>query len=64
MAIIAKRVKLPPRTDSIGDARKKASYEHESNFYAMGHAEALLEAGCEVPRPLRSNTGHGMGPEA
>ena len=51
-AIVAKRVKLPAQCDSIGDARKKASYEHEANFYMNGHAQRLLDAGCNVPRPL------------
>ena len=51
VVIIAKKVTLPKRCDSIGDARKKASYEVEASFYEA-HAERLVAAGCAVPRPL------------
>jgi hypothetical protein len=52
VSIIAKRVELPRMCDSIGDQRKKDSYEVEAAFYSRGHAERLLAAGVVVPAPL------------
>ena len=52
LAIVAKRVVLPPRCDSIGDQRKKDSYDVEAAFYSKGHAERLIAAGALVPYPL------------
>ena len=52
LSIVAKRVELPPVCDSIGDQRKKDSYDVEANFYARGHAERLIAAGAAVPFPL------------
>lgn len=40
------------RCDSIGDRRKKDSYDVEAAFYSCGHAESVLDAGAVVPRPL------------
>ena len=52
LVVIAKRISLPAQCNSIGDARKKTSYECEASFYANGHAERAIAAGCAVPRPL------------
>ena len=52
---IVKSVALPQQCTSIGDLRKKKSYECEANFYDNGVAERLLEIGCAVPRPLHVN---------
>lgn len=52
LAIVAKRVELPRRCSSIGDQRKKDSYDVEAAFYANGHAERLRAAGALVPFPL------------
>ena len=53
VAFVAKKIKLPADCRSIGDRRKKASYECEAVFYAArGLAERLHSAGCGVPRPL------------
>ena len=49
--IMAKKVTLPKRCASIGDRRKKASYEVECNFYEKYAAE-VAAAGCACPRPL------------
>lgn len=51
-SIVAKRVQLPARCDSIGDQRKKDSYDVETAFYQKGHAQRLISAGCMVPFPL------------
>lgn len=50
--IMAKRVVLPPTCDSIGDQRKKDSYDVEAAFYSKGHAEKLIGASAIVPYPL------------
>ena len=50
--IVAKRVALPKRCSSIGDQRKKESYDVEAAFYSRGHAERLIAAGAIVPTPL------------
>lgn len=52
ISIIVKRVELPSVCDSIGDQRKKDSYDVEAAFYAKGHAEKLRAAGAMVPFPL------------
>jgi hypothetical protein len=52
LLIIAKRVKLPTVCASIGDQRKKDSYDVEAAFYSNGHAEKLIAAGAMVPFPL------------
>ena len=52
LAIMAKRIKLPSNCTSIGDQRKKDSYDVEAAFYSNGHAERLIKAGCVVPFPL------------
>ena len=61
IAIIAKRVELPARCDSIGDQRKKDSYDVEAAFYAKGHAEKLIAAGAIVPFPLHVEASGGSG---
>ena len=50
--LIAKRIRMPGKCSSIGDRRKKDSYEVEARFYEGGHAERLLAAGCTLPKPL------------
>eukprot|EP00667_Euglena_gracilis_P026833 EG_transcript_32703 len=50
--VIAKRIRLPETCTSVGDQRKKDSYEVEAAFYGQGHAERLIAAGCSVPHPL------------
>lgn len=52
LSIVAKRIQLPDRCTSIGDQRKKDSYDVEANFYSQGHAQRLIAAGCRVPCPL------------
>ena len=52
VTLVAKRVELPSRCDSIGDQRKKDSYDVEAAFYSQGHAERLIAAGATVPHPL------------
>lgn len=52
LAIVAKRVMLPSVCDSIGDRRKKDSYDVEAAFYSKGHAEKLIAARALVPQPL------------
>ena len=52
LSIVAKRVELPAVCTSIGDQRKKDSYDVEAAFYSRGHAERLLAAGALVPYPL------------
>lgn len=52
ISIIAKRVDLPDVCDSIGDQRKKDSYDVEAAFYSKGHAERLIQGGALVPHPL------------
>ena len=52
LTIVAKRVELPRKCDSIGDQRKKDSYDVEAAFYSKGHAERLIAAGAIVPFPL------------
>ena len=53
-AIVAKRISLPKNCSSIGDRRKKDSYDCEAAFYACGggFAERLIKAGAAVPFPL------------
>ena len=55
--IIAKCVSLPPTCDSIGDQRKKDSYDVEKAFYGQGHAAKLIAAGAIVPTPLHVEGG-------
>lgn len=57
--IIAKCVSLPPTCDSIGDQRKKDSYDVEKAFYGQGHAAKLIAAGAIVPTPLHVEGGGG-----
>ena len=45
-AIVAKRISLPKNCSSIGDRRKKDSYDCEAAFYACGGGFA--ECGLEV----------------
>jgi hypothetical protein len=52
VAIVAKRVDMPDVCDSIGDQRKKDSYDCEAAFYSKGHAERCIKAGAMVPHPL------------
>ena len=52
VTLCAKRVSLPDECDSIGDQRKKDSYDVEAAFYSRGHAERLIAAGARVPFPL------------
>ena len=52
LSIVAKRVELPAVCTSIGDQRKKDSYDVEAAFYSRGHADRLLAAGALVPYPL------------
>ena len=52
LSIVAKRVELPAVCSSIGDQRKKDSYDVEASFYSRGHAERLIAAGAVVPFPL------------
>ncbi|CAE7176599.1 unnamed protein product [Symbiodinium necroappetens] len=59
--VVAKRVQLPKRCDSIGDQRKKDSYDVEAAFYQKGHAERLISAGCMVPFPLHVEHSRGEG---
>jgi hypothetical protein len=49
--IVAKRIELPRVCDSIGDQRKKDSYDVEAAFYKT-HAEKIIKAGAIVPFPL------------
>ena len=51
-SLIAKRVNCPEHCTSVGDKRKKDSYQCEAAFYERGHAERLLAKGAMVPRPL------------
>ena len=56
--IIVKQIVCPEDLESIGDVRKRDSYQCEANFYANGFAAELKAIGCEVPKPLhisRSN---------
>ncbi|CAJ1407067.1 unnamed protein product [Effrenium voratum] len=55
--IVAKRIELPSSCSSIGDQRKKDSYDVEAAFYQNGHAERLIAAGCQVPCPLHVERG-------
>ena len=48
---------MPARCTSVGDERKRLSYEVEACFYAGGHAARLLAAGAAVPRPLLVDRG-------
>ena len=51
--IIVKRIR-PGACASLGDQRKKASYEVEANFYSPGGAaDALAAFGARAPRALR-----------
>jgi hypothetical protein len=61
LSIIAKRVELPAVCDSIGDQRKKDSYDVEGAFYSRGHAEQLIAAGAVVPFPLHVEPRRGSG---
>jgi hypothetical protein len=61
LAIVAKRVELPRVCSSIGDQRKKDSYDVEAAFYARGHAERLIAAGALVPFPLHVEATRGEG---
>jgi len=54
--IMAKKIQMPARCTSIGDQRKKDSYDVEAAFYSRGHAEKLIAAGCSVPFPLHVQT--------
>jgi len=62
VTIMAKRIKLPQRCSSVGDQRKKDSYDVEAAFYLNGHAERLIREGCAVPFPLfvESTRGDGL----
>eukprot|EP00667_Euglena_gracilis_P021315 EG_transcript_23280 len=60
-AVIAKRVRLPATCSSLGDQRKKVSYEVEAAFYGNGHAMRILAAGCHVPFPLHVETSRAEG---
>ena len=51
-SFVAKRIKLTRNCNSVGDQRKKDSYDVEAAFYSAGHAERLIQAGCAVPFPL------------
>ena len=42
ISIVAKRVELPSVCDSIGDQRKKDSYDVEANFYARGQENSPI----------------------
>ena len=59
VSIVAKRVELSRVCSSIGDQRKKDSYDVEAAFYSRGHAERLLSAGAIVPTPLHVETSRG-----
>jgi hypothetical protein len=59
ISIIAKCVELPQVCGSIGDQRKKDSYDVEAAFYSKGHAEKLIVAGAIVPVPLHVQGGNG-----
>jgi hypothetical protein len=65
VVFIAKVVDMPSNCGSLGDQRKKDSYDCEASFYANGHADKLCLAGCAVPRPLfverRGQRGDGTG---
>eukprot|EP00927_Polykrikos_kofoidii_P062300 TRINITY_DN57106_c0_g1_i1.p1 TRINITY_DN57106_c0_g1~~TRINITY_DN57106_c0_g1_i1.p1 ORF type:complete len:361 (+),score=56.13 TRINITY_DN57106_c0_g1_i1:94-1176(+) len=50
--IIAKKVQLPKKCTSMGDQRKKDSYDVEAAFYSHGHAERLIASNALVPFPL------------
>lgn len=52
VSIVAKRVELPAACASVGDQRKKHSYNVEAAFYSKGHAKRLIQAGARVPFPL------------
>jgi hypothetical protein len=54
--IIVKEVRLPKDCASIGDARKKDSYDVEASFYGKGHWETLQACGASVPRLLHMET--------
>ena len=57
--IMAKKVTLPKRCASIGDRRKKASYEVECNFYEKYAAEVAAFFGRfeEAEQIYRTSTG-------
>ena len=65
IVFMAKVVDMPSDCGSLGDQRKKDSYDCEASFYANGHADKLRLAGCAVPRPLfverRGQRGDGTG---
>eukprot|EP00929_Paragymnodinium_shiwhaense_P030818 TRINITY_DN17394_c0_g1_i2.p1 TRINITY_DN17394_c0_g1~~TRINITY_DN17394_c0_g1_i2.p1 ORF type:complete len:357 (+),score=44.07 TRINITY_DN17394_c0_g1_i2:93-1163(+) len=61
VTIVAKRIQLPEKCKSIGDQRKKDSYDVEGAFYSKGHAEALVKAGAIVPLPLHVDKSRGAG---
>jgi len=50
--IVAKRIQLPTSCSSLGDQRKKDSYDVEAAFYSRGHAQRLVAADFVAPRPL------------
>ena len=54
---VVKKVVLPSDCTSIGDERKKQSYECEAHFYENGMASRLHEIGCIVPVPLHVQSG-------
>lgn len=49
---VAKRIRMPRECSSLGDLRKRESYEVEARWYKNGYAERLLAAGCALPRPF------------
>jgi len=61
VTIVAKRIELPSVCDSIGDQRKKDSYDVEAAFYSRGHAERLIGVGARVPFPLHVEAARGEG---
>jgi hypothetical protein len=54
---VVKKVILPSDCTSIGDERKKQSYECEAHFYENGMASRLHEIGCCVPLPIYVQSG-------
>jgi len=61
VVFLAKRIQLPKKCSSLGDRRKKDSYEVEATFYSKGHAEEMIQAGCPVPFPLLVDHSRGSG---
>eukprot|EP00448_Togula_jolla_P005230 CAMPEP_0170611762 /NCGR_PEP_ID=MMETSP0224-20130122/23361_1 /TAXON_ID=285029 /ORGANISM="Togula jolla, Strain CCCM 725" /LENGTH=315 /DNA_ID=CAMNT_0010937217 /DNA_START=114 /DNA_END=1061 /DNA_ORIENTATION=+ len=59
--VVVKQIRLPKKCTSIGDLRKKDSYDVEAAFYSNGHAEQLIKAGCRLPFPLLVDHSQGSG---